>query len=165
MIPLDPAHPASGAERALLERLQERRQELARARELDIRENLIKAAEKRLEAKLAEIKDTEARITVAMEKKDEAEAARMKGLVTMYENMKPRDAAKISTGSTSRSCSTSRPRSIRGACPTSWRKCRPESAERLTVEIANRAKQPDKDRRRRCRRSKAGSTGSSARSV
>ena len=28
-------------------------------------------------------------------KKDEAEAARFKGLVTMYETMKPRDAAKI----------------------------------------------------------------------
>ena len=76
--------------------MQERRQELdTRARELDIRESLIKAAEKRMEGQLAEIKETEARIKVATQQKDDAQAARFKGLVTMYENMKPRDAAKI----------------------------------------------------------------------
>jgi len=96
VIPLDnPAQP-SGAERAILERLTQRRQELdTRARELDIRESLIKAAEKRIEGQLAELKETEGRIKVETEKKDEAMAARFKGLVTMYENMKPRDAAKI----------------------------------------------------------------------
>ena len=87
---------AVAAERALLERLSERRQELdKRARELDIREGLIGEAEKRIEAHLAEIKEGEAQIATATEKKDEAEAARFKGLVTMYENMKARDAAKI----------------------------------------------------------------------
>jgi flagellar motility protein MotE (MotC chaperone) len=95
VIPTEPGQP-SGAERAILERLQERRQELdTRARELDIRESLIKAAEKRMEGQLAELKETEARITVATQQKDDAQAARFKGLVTMYENMKPRDAAKI----------------------------------------------------------------------
>jgi flagellar motility protein MotE (MotC chaperone) len=95
VIPTEPGQP-SGAERAILERLQERRQELdTRARELDIRESLIKAAEKRMEGQLAEMKATEARITVATQQKDDAQAARFKGLVTMYENMKPRDAAKI----------------------------------------------------------------------
>ena len=40
----------SASERAILERLQARRQELeARAREIDIRESLLKAAEKRIE--------------------------------------------------------------------------------------------------------------------
>ena len=95
IIPTEPGQP-SGAERAILERLQERRQELdTRARELDIRESLIKAAEKRMEGQLAELKATEARITVATQQKDDAQAARFKGIVTMYENMKPRDAAKI----------------------------------------------------------------------
>jgi len=76
----------SAAERALLERLAERRQQLdKRARELDIREGLIAEAEKRIEAKLAEIKDGEAQLATAAEKKDEAETARLKGLVTMYE--------------------------------------------------------------------------------
>src|SRR5262249_17980857 len=86
----------SPAERAVLERLQERRQELdQRARELDIREGLVRGAEKRLEARLIELKDIEGRINAANAKKDEAEVARFKGLVTMYENMKAKEAAKI----------------------------------------------------------------------
>ena len=60
VIPLDGSRQLSPGERAVLERLQERRQELdARARELEIRENLLKAAEKRLEAKADEIKKSE----------------------------------------------------------------------------------------------------------
>jgi flagellar motility protein MotE (MotC chaperone) len=90
----DPARATSPAERAILERLLERRQELdTRARELDLRETLLKTAEKNLEAKLAAIKDTE-RVNGGL-RKDEVEAARIKGLVTMYETMKPKDAAKI----------------------------------------------------------------------
>src|SRR5271166_2110500 len=61
-----PSVPAS--ERAILERLQARRQELeARAREIDIRENLLKAAEKRIETKVEEMKATESRISAANE--------------------------------------------------------------------------------------------------
>jgi flagellar motility protein MotE (MotC chaperone) len=94
---LDPDHPLpSAGERAVLESLNQRRQELeARARELDVRENLLAATEKRIQARLAEIKEAEARINATVHKKDEAEAARFKGLVSMYENMKAKDAAKI----------------------------------------------------------------------
>jgi flagellar motility protein MotE (MotC chaperone) len=88
--------PGSAGERAVLESLNQRRQELdARARELDVRESVLKATEKRIEARLAEIKETEARITAAEQKKNDAEMARFKGLITMYENMKAKDAAKI----------------------------------------------------------------------
>ena len=62
MIPTDGASLPTGAERAILERLQQRREELdTRARELDIRESLIQGAEKRMDAKLAELKQVEAR--------------------------------------------------------------------------------------------------------
>src|SRR3984885_3810585 len=55
--------PVSPSERAILERLQSRRQELeARAREIDIRESLLKAAEKRIESKVQDMKATEPRI-------------------------------------------------------------------------------------------------------
>jgi flagellar motility protein MotE (MotC chaperone) len=93
----DGDHPSpSAGERAVLESLNQRRQELeARARELDVRESLLAATEKRVEARLAEIKETEARINTTAQKKDDAEAARFKGLVSMYENMKAKDAAKI----------------------------------------------------------------------
>ena len=54
VIAQDQPRPASAGERALLERLQERRQELdARARELDLRESMLKAAEKKLETQTA----------------------------------------------------------------------------------------------------------------
>ena len=140
-----PAGP-SGAERALLERLGERRQELdKRARELDIREGLIAEAEKRIEAQLAEIKEGQAQLAAATEKKDEAEAARFKGLVTMYENMKPRDAAKIfdrlEIGVLLQVASQINPRRMSDILA----QMSPETAERLTVELATRAKTATKD--------------------
>jgi flagellar motility protein MotE (MotC chaperone) len=142
---IDPEHPKSGAERVLLERLQDRRQELdSRARELDIRENLIKAAEKRLEARLAELKGVEAKINTDIAKKNEAEAARLKGLVTMYENMKPRDAAKIFDRLDLKIlfdvATQINPRRMADILA----QMSPEAAERLTVEIANRAKRGGK---------------------
>jgi flagellar motility protein MotE (MotC chaperone) len=89
-----PATTVSAAERAVLERLLERRQELeAKAREIELRETLLKAAEKNLEAKLAALKANEAGPNG--QRKSEAEAARFKSLVTMYETMKPKEAAKI----------------------------------------------------------------------
>jgi flagellar motility protein MotE (MotC chaperone) len=88
--------PISPSERAILERLQSRRQELeARAREIDIRESLLKSAEKRIESKVQEMKAVESRIAAVSEQKTEADAAHFKGIITMYENMKPKDAAKV----------------------------------------------------------------------
>src|SRR5215510_13420663 len=56
----------SPSERAILERLQARRQELeARQREVDIRESLLKAAEKRIDNKVDEMKGVEKSITAA----------------------------------------------------------------------------------------------------
>jgi flagellar motility protein MotE (MotC chaperone) len=130
----------TGAERAILERLQARRQELdTRARELDIREGLIAAAEKRVEGKITELKQVEAQIGTAEEKKDEAETARFKGLVTMYENMKPRDAAKIfdrlESGVLLEVASQINPRRMSDILAL----MSADSAERLTVELASRA--------------------------
>lgn len=144
-VPAD-GRPLSPAERAILERLQERRQELeARARELDLRENLIKAAEKRLEARVAELKDAEARINAAMNKKDEAETARFKGIVTMYENMKPKEAAKIFDRLDLKVlievASQINPRRMSDILA----QMSAEAAERLTVELARRASPADKN--------------------
>ncbi|MGH6752243.1 MAG: hypothetical protein ACREDP_08760, partial [Bradyrhizobium sp.] len=76
----------SPSERAILERLQARRQELEqRAREVEIRESLLKSAEKRIEGRVEEMKATEARITTATGQKAETDAARFKGIITMYE--------------------------------------------------------------------------------
>jgi flagellar motility protein MotE (MotC chaperone) len=136
----DPAQPVSASERALLERLQARRQELeARAREIDIRENLLKSAEKRIEGKVEELKAVESRIGAATEQKKEVEDARLKGLVTMYEGMKPKDAAKVFDR-------LEMPVLFEIASKIAPRKMSdilglmsPEAAERLTVEMARRA--------------------------
>jgi flagellar motility protein MotE (MotC chaperone) len=130
----------SPSERAILERLQSRRQELeARAREIDIRESLLKAAERRIDSQAQELKATESRITTATQQKAEADNARFKGIITMYEGMKPKDAAKvfdhlempvlieIATQIAPRKMSD-----ILGLMTT-------EAAERLTVEMARRA--------------------------
>jgi len=134
------ARTVSPSERAILERLQERRQELeARAREIDIRENLLKAAEKRIEGKVEEMKAVEARIGVAKEQKTEADAARFKGIVTMYEAMKPKDAAKIfdrlDMAVLIEVASQIAPRKLSDIVGL----MQPDAAERLTVELARRA--------------------------
>jgi flagellar motility protein MotE (MotC chaperone) len=139
-----PEQPVSASERAILERLKSRRQELdARAREMDIRESLLKAAEKRVESRVQELKGVESQISTATEQKSEAEAARFKGIVTMYEAMKPKDAAKVFDR-------LEMPVLIQIASQIAPRKMSdilglmsPEAAERLTVEMARRAS-PDK---------------------
>jgi flagellar motility protein MotE (MotC chaperone) len=140
VIPINGAVLPSGAEQKILERLQQRREQLdARARELDIRENLVKAAEQRIDAHLAEIKEVEARIKTETQTKDKAEAARFKDLVTMYENMKPRDAAKIFDGLDMdvliQVTSQINPRAMADIMA----QMTPEIAERLTVALASKA--------------------------
>ena len=130
----------SASERAILERLQSRRQELeARAREVDIRESLLKAAEKRIETRVEELKAVESRISTATEQKTETDAARFKGIITMYEGMKPKDAAKVFDR-------LEMPVLIEIATQIAPRKMsdilglmQTEAAERLTVEMARRA--------------------------
>ena len=155
VIQVDGAALPSGAERAILERLQERRQELdARARELDIRESLIQGAEKRMDARLTELKDVEGRIKVETQQKDDAEAARLKGLITMYESMKPRDAAKIFDGLDSsvllEVASKINPRTMAEILA----QMSADVAQHLTVELASKAQQVSEGGPAACRRSK-----------
>ena len=72
--------PVSPSERAILERLQARRQELEqRAREIEIRESLLKSAEKRIEGQVEEMKAIEARITTATGQKAEDRCRALQG--------------------------------------------------------------------------------------
>jgi flagellar motility protein MotE (MotC chaperone) len=130
----------SASERAILERLQARRQELdARAREIEIRESLLKAAEKRIESKVEDAKASEAKVTAAAGQKAEADAARFKGIITMYESMKPKDAAKVfdrlEMSVLYEIASQIAPRKMSDIMGL----MQPEAAERLTVELARRA--------------------------
>lgn len=139
-IPAEDRQQMSPGERAVLERLQERRQELeTRARELEIRDGLIKAAEKRLEARIYELKQLEKKIGVGPDAKGEEDSARLKSLVTMYESMKAKEAARIFNRLELRVlldvASQINPRRMSEILA----QMTPEAAERLTVELAARA--------------------------
>lgn len=136
----DPNRPVPASERAILERLQARRQELeSRARELEIRENLLKAAEKRIDTRVEELKEIEQKIGAANERKEQSEGARLKSLVSMYENMKPKDAAKVfdrlDMAVLLELASQMNPRRMSDILA----QMSAEAAERLTVELAKRA--------------------------
>jgi flagellar motility protein MotE (MotC chaperone) len=140
VIQLDQNNGGSPAERAILERLGERRQELdQRARELEIRENMIQSAERQLDGKVNQLKGLEQQAGGAANKKEEEEAARLKGLVSMYENMKAKDAAKIfdrlEMPVLIAVVSKIKPRVMADIMA----QMQPDVAERLTVELANRA--------------------------
>jgi flagellar motility protein MotE (MotC chaperone) len=129
--------PVSAAERALLERLSERRQELEqRAREIEMRETLMQAAEQKLQARTNELKDIESRIVTATQKKEEMEQSRLKSLVTMYESMKAKDAAKIfdrlDIKLATQVANLINPRRMSDIMA----QMSPETAERLTVELS-----------------------------
>ena len=80
MVYPSPEQPVSASERAILERLQSRRQELdARAREIDIRESLLKAAEKRVESHVEELKGVELQISTATEQKSRSRCRALQG--------------------------------------------------------------------------------------
>lgn len=138
--PPEPVQAVSPSERAILERLQARRQEIeARAREVDIRESLLKAAEKRMEERVEELKAVESRISTASSQKSESEAGRFKSIVTMYEGMKPKDAAKVfdrlEMSVLIEIASQIAPRKMSDILG----QMSAEAAERLTVELARRA--------------------------
>jgi flagellar motility protein MotE (MotC chaperone) len=140
-VPVEGGRLQSPAERAVLERLAERRTELeARAKELEMRESLVLAAEKRLESRLAQLKQLEAQINEAVRAKDENEVARFKSVITMYENMKAKDAARVFDRLDMRVlvevATKLNPRRMSDILS----QMTPESAEKLTVELATRAK-------------------------
>ncbi len=86
----------SAAEIAVLGSLTERREAIEKqAKDVETREQLLNAAEKRVEARIAELKALETKINGQIAASDAANEERLKGVVQMYETMKPKDAARI----------------------------------------------------------------------
>ena len=141
MMSVGPSRSTTKSELAVLEGLANRRKTLdQRAREIDLRENLLKAAEKRVEARITELKTIESRIESVLKKSDDDRSAQYQRLVKMYSGMKPKDAARIFnrlemnvlTGLVSQM----KPRVMSSILAAMT----PAAAERLTLEIANRGK-------------------------
>jgi flagellar motility protein MotE (MotC chaperone) len=129
----------SSSERALLERLQSRREQLdGRAQELDLRESLLRAAEKKIEDELAELKTTEDQIAAADQARKAEEDQKLKDLVTMYENMKPKQAAAIFDALDMKVLVAVATRMNPKKTGDIVAKMAPDAAQRLTVALAKR---------------------------
>ena len=88
--------PVQSSREALLERLGERRvviEELEQ--DLRVREQLLEAAERRLEQRMAELEALEARVTAAADAEEERESEEIARLVQVYSAMRAKDAAAI----------------------------------------------------------------------
>jgi flagellar motility protein MotE (MotC chaperone) len=102
--PPSPAAASAGGDHAslsqtemdVLQKLQERRGTLdGRERDVERREALLKAAEDQIERKISEMKSLQHQIEGLLRQYNDQEDSKMRSLVKIYENMKPKDAAKI----------------------------------------------------------------------
>lgn len=95
-VPLASADGDSLTDKTLLERLSQRRAELdAMATQLDLRQSLVEAAEKKIDERAATLKTMEDQIGKLVDQRKDQETGQFASIVTMYENMKPKDAAAI----------------------------------------------------------------------
>jgi flagellar motility protein MotE (MotC chaperone) len=88
--------PPSPHEVQVLQQLAARRQALdARAEDIDRRADLLRAGEARLDQKLKELRDLETLLQGLLKSHDAQQEEQIRSLVKIYENMKPKDAARI----------------------------------------------------------------------
>ncbi len=86
----------SASEIDVLTSLAKRRRALDRdAQALNMRANLLTAAEKRVDAKIADLKGLKAQIQALLGQRDAAEAKQVATLIKVYSAMKPRNAGRI----------------------------------------------------------------------
>ncbi len=134
----------SKSEIAVLESLSKRREELQRrAKALDMREQLVEAAEKRLQDRVAELKQIQADIDKTIDRKDKQSEERLASVVKMYESMKPKDAARIferlDMGVLLDVVKRMSPRKVASVLS----QMDPVAAQELTVELATGENMPD----------------------
>jgi flagellar motility protein MotE (MotC chaperone) len=92
----DPMGGMTQTELDVLQKLQERRGALdVRERDIERREALLKAAEDQIDRKVAEMKTLQHTIEGLLRQYNDQEDNKMRSLVKIYENMKPKEAAKI----------------------------------------------------------------------
>ena len=88
--------PPSAQEVQVLQQLAARREALdARAEDIDRRADVLRAGEARLDQKLRELRDLETLLQGLLKAHDTQQEEQIRSLVKIYENMKPKDAARI----------------------------------------------------------------------
>ncbi|HSU07155.1 MAG TPA: hypothetical protein VLI93_16455 [Acetobacteraceae bacterium] len=91
-----PPPPVSDSERALLVELRQRRQELdAREQAIAARETVLVAAQRKIDQRVTELQTLQQRLEALEAARKQRQDASWQGLVRLYSDMKPRDAAKI----------------------------------------------------------------------
>lgn len=127
----------------LLQSLSQRREELEqRAREIDDRAVLLKAAEQRIDEKIAELERLQATIEGLLVKHDEQSEAQMQSLVKIYESMKPKDAARIFEGLDMEVLLEVVERMKERKTAPILAQMNPRRAEEVTLELAQRRELP-----------------------
>ena len=113
-----------------------------RQRDLDLKANVIAAAEKRVDEKIAQLKALQTQVEALMGQREQRDAQQIDGLVRVYAAMKPRDAARIfaslDDGVRINVAGRMKPDTMAGilaALPA-------EVAQKLTVELATRYRAP-----------------------
>ncbi len=145
-IPVGSADGVDQTQKAVLERLSERRTELDnRAADLDQRQELVEAAEKRIEERISRLEELEASVKSLVDRKKAQDEERFNSVVSMYESMKARDAAAIFNDLQSDVL-------VRVATMMSPRKLAPimaemetEQAQQLTARLAQEEPEPALD--------------------
>lgn len=139
--PPPPAEPMPASERAILEKLSARRDALKQRDEtLSLREQMLGTAERKLEEGVKDLKRNEEKPDGAAAQQAEAERMGLKNIVTMYETMKPKDAARVfdrlSLDVLVPIVLAMNPRKMADVLAL----MQSEPAEKLTVALANRAR-------------------------
>jgi flagellar motility protein MotE (MotC chaperone) len=132
----------SAEERALLERLRTRRDEIeSKDRDLELRDNLLRMSERKLDDRIGELRTLEGQLGQGGNKGDAK--TRYKPLVVMYESMKPKEAARVFDRLDTRilmdMVAHMNPRKVSEILAV----MEPAAAEKLTVALARQAAQGD----------------------
>lgn len=86
----------SESEVEILQRLAERHKKLEQwQKEMELRESVLKLTEQKVDGKLQDLRKLKADVEKLLELYNEKEDAKIRSLVKIYENMKPKDAARI----------------------------------------------------------------------
>ncbi|NLH81549.1 MAG: hypothetical protein GX458_11990 [Phyllobacteriaceae bacterium] len=123
----------------ILQKLAERRKQLDEMeRQLQMREDLLRATEGRIAKRIDEMKGMEAKLGEAAKAKDEGNSQQISDLVKMYESMKAKDAArvfdKLDISLLAEIARQMNPKKLGDVVS----KMASDQAEKLTVELSNR---------------------------
>ena len=143
--------PDAAAERAVLEQLRARRSEIeAREQAAIQREVIVAAAERRLSQRIEELAALQSRLETLERERASREEAGLRGLVRLYEGMRPRDAAAIFDELDMPVLLPIVDRMREARAAPVMAAMRPERARALTTELAKlRAERVDQDRAER----------------